>query len=162
MHNLVFGLKRLHQTAQRYATNALRFYGLTPARFDVLQVVGSSGMIMQSDLRRMLGVARSTLSKMLTSMERRGLVRRWSVAPQRTPKSVSLTERARELFLRVYALARPAASAVVGEAFAIPPNGFMRYSGVMIVVDDLLDNLRRRVGDRASLQRVYDDFLRDH
>jgi DNA-binding MarR family transcriptional regulator len=161
MHNVVFNLKRLHLTAQRYASDALRAHGLTPARFDVLHIVGGYGGLSQSELRKKLGVARSTISRMLSSMERRGLIRRFSVSPQRAQKWVRLTSRTIEIFVKLSILAKPAAAAAVGYLFEIRPNAFMQYAATMLEVDSRLQHLRRRARDRASMFDPYDDFSPD-
>ncbi|MCA9585013.1 MAG: MarR family transcriptional regulator [Myxococcales bacterium] len=161
MHNVLFNLKRLHLTAQRYASEALRAHGLTPARFDVLHIVGGYGGLSQAHLRRKLGVARSTISRMLSSMERRGLISRFSLAPQRAEKWVRLTDLARALFVQLSLLARPAVAAAVGFIFEIRPNAFMQYVAAMFMIDSHMQYLRARARDRASMFDPYGDFNPD-
>jgi DNA-binding MarR family transcriptional regulator len=81
MHAGFFGLKRAFHGTLRITRSALGRLGLTAARFDLLYAVlhGSGelgGRTLQSDLRRKLGVSRPTVSRMLSSIEELGLIRR--------------------------------------------------------------------------------------
>src|SRR5262249_6579247 len=65
------------QSSLRYTRHALAMVGLTAARFDLLYAVQKESLpTRQSDLRRTLGVSRSTVSVMLASLEELGLVTR--------------------------------------------------------------------------------------
>ena len=85
MHALYFRLKRAFQSTLRSSRPALRHYGLTPARFDLLYAIQGEDhfqrqreppSMWQSTLRRALGVTAPTVSRMLRSLEELGLVRR--------------------------------------------------------------------------------------
>jgi DNA-binding MarR family transcriptional regulator len=92
MHAIFFGLKRAHHGALRITRKALAAMGLTAARFDLLYAVKKvrRGMI-QSALRKVLGVSRATVSRMLASLEELGLVRRTPYEGDRRQKLVELT-----------------------------------------------------------------------
>jgi DNA-binding MarR family transcriptional regulator len=71
--------------------------GLTAARFDLLFAVHAHGSrrMRQRELQRMLGVCRATVSRMLGSLERLGLVRRITSDTDRRRKLVELTKQGR-------------------------------------------------------------------
>lgn len=96
MHAIFFGLKRAHHGTLRLTRSVLAALGLTAARFDLLYAINKSnnGMI-QSTLRKVLGVGRATVSRMLASLEELGLVRRTIPLHDRRQKLVELTTKGR-------------------------------------------------------------------
>ena len=104
MHAIVFGTKRAFHGALRATRKPLHSMGLTAARFDMLSALLSHAGVEnprwmsmhQSELRRLLGVTASVVSRMLKSLERLGLVtRRRPEYGDRRQRIVSLTERGR-------------------------------------------------------------------
>jgi DNA-binding MarR family transcriptional regulator len=75
MHGVSFGVKRAHWGAVRLANYVVGGIGLTAARFDVLYLV-DSGVVSQAALRAKLGIARSTMSRMVRRLVELGLVER--------------------------------------------------------------------------------------
>jgi DNA-binding MarR family transcriptional regulator len=96
MHAIFFGLKRAHHGTLRITRKVLAALGLTAARFDLLYAVkkSSRGMV-QSALRKVLGVSRATVSRMLASLEELGLVRRTVAVQDRRQRFVELTTKGR-------------------------------------------------------------------
>ena len=79
MHALLFGLKRAWHGSLRVTRHAFAALGLTAARFDLLYAVNRYNPqypVTQRKLRLILGVNRTTVSRMLGSLEALGLVRR--------------------------------------------------------------------------------------
>lgn len=78
MDPLFFSMKRGYYASLRYSWRILRGTGVTPARLDVLRCIldARGHELSQPDLVRMLGVARSTMSRMVSALERIGLVTR--------------------------------------------------------------------------------------
>ncbi len=79
MDPVFFTIKRAYYATLRLTRRALAAMGLTAARFDLLDALyrlGTRCVHLQSNLRRGLGVARSTVSRMMRSLEQLGLVRR--------------------------------------------------------------------------------------
>ncbi len=79
MDPVFFTLKRAYYATLKLTRRALAAMGLTAARYDVLDALhrlGSRCVHLQSHLRRAMGVARSTISVMMRSLERIGLVTR--------------------------------------------------------------------------------------
>ena len=90
VHNIFFGLKRAHHGTLRITRKLLAAFGLTAARFDLLYAVKKERRgILQSALRKVLGVSRATVSRMLASLEELGLVRRTFAKQDRRGKSSS-------------------------------------------------------------------------
>jgi len=88
MHELAFRLKRAHLRAVELHKPLAKEYELTPARFDAMLVIWRcGGKCLQSRVWRELGLAPSTISRMLKAMAEKGLV--WREVSQR-----SLRERA--------------------------------------------------------------------
>jgi DNA-binding MarR family transcriptional regulator len=96
MHAIFFGLKRAHHGTLRITRRVLAALGLTAARFDLLYAVKETRAgILQSALRKVLGVSRATVSRMLASLEELGLVRRSVSKKDRRQKLIELTTKGR-------------------------------------------------------------------
>ena len=96
MHAIFFGLKRAHHGTLRITRSVLAAMGLTAARFDLLYAVMTSGEgLAQSALRKLLGVSRATVSRMLASLEDLGLVVRSAHSYDRRQRCVALTAEGR-------------------------------------------------------------------
>src|SRR5882757_5085939 len=77
MDKIFFGLKRAYYGTLRVTRRSLARIGLTAARFDLLYILEKAGGQMpQREIQRALGVAGSTVSRMLRSLEDLGLVLR--------------------------------------------------------------------------------------
>jgi DNA-binding MarR family transcriptional regulator len=85
MDKIFFVVKRAHHATLKFARPLLAQFGLTPARFDLLYALTEDGLERtQMALRRALGVARATISEMLSALERIGLVERTRDRDKRT------------------------------------------------------------------------------
>ena len=93
MNAIFFGLKRAYHGTLRIARSTLRLLGLTAARLDMLYAIylKTPLKILQSTLRRTLGVSSPTTSRMLASLEELGLVHRSRVAGDGRQRWVELT-----------------------------------------------------------------------
>jgi DNA-binding MarR family transcriptional regulator len=100
MDAVMFETKAAHLAVQRVGRRVLQRYGITPARFDLMNALGTKGM-RQSDLWKYLGVVRSVVSEMIRSLEGLGWVKRVRAADSRT-WLVTLTRRGREIFQRAF------------------------------------------------------------
>ncbi len=76
MHAIFFGLKRAWHGCLRITRRTLAAMGLTAARFDLLYALRKDLSCTQRELRLMLGVNRTTISRMLCSLEALGLITR--------------------------------------------------------------------------------------
>ncbi len=79
MDPVFFTIKRAYYATLKLTRRALAAMGLTAARYDLLDALyrlGTRAVHLQSNLRRGLGVARSTISRMMRSLEELGLVTR--------------------------------------------------------------------------------------
>jgi DNA-binding MarR family transcriptional regulator len=94
MHIVFFALKRAHRGVLRITRQALAKLGLTAARFDLLYAVLEREGFPQSELCRALGVSAPTVSRMLTSLEKLGLILR-DVGSDRRLRHISLTDAGR-------------------------------------------------------------------
>ena len=148
MDAIFFGLKRAHQSTLRFGHGELARYRLTPARFDLLfACTQDGGGMWQSSLRRILGVARSTISRMLASLERLGFLER---AARRYSRYIELTPLGRQVLRRAARrmMGRRLARRAVDGAFGRRPSvRFVRRGDL----EGLLAVVRRRFGDVATL-----------
>ena len=96
----MFDLKAAHLSVQRVGRAFAKPYGLTPARFDLMNALGVDGML-QKDLWKRLNVTRSVICEMLGSLLELEWVKRVRAADSRT-WLVTLTERGREIFQRCF------------------------------------------------------------
>lgn len=107
MQRTIWAVKRAHWRSWAGSLRLLRTGGLfnlrttrklTPARYDVLHLLGQrGGAMVQKAMCAALGVVKSTLSELLTTMERLGLVSRSRFTRAgRTVTTVTVTDVGRE------------------------------------------------------------------
>ncbi len=100
MHAIFFNLKRAFHSSLRFPQKVTRRYGLTPARFDIMYLIDQAyGYVSQRSLRETLGVSRTTVSRMLRSLEEIGMIRRRCAGDRRT-REVYLSDVGRSRFRR--------------------------------------------------------------
>jgi DNA-binding MarR family transcriptional regulator len=159
MHTIFFGLKRAHHATLRLTRVELADRGLTAARFDLLYALKERrNGVRQSALRRLLGVCRATVSKMLSSLEKLGLVRRTIAQFDRRQKIVSLTNRGKWRIARAHCeLTRSGWSQLaVDSALGGEGRPYRWYdedecAEATSFLESLLGYIRDEFGDRATL-----------
>src|SRR4051794_6972670 len=94
MHFISFRLKRAHHCSVRASLPFAKMHGLTPARVDLLYSLHGryQRSCHQLVLRGILGIASSTLSRMLRALEQRGFIRRERCAHDRRAKIILFTD----------------------------------------------------------------------
>lgn len=100
MDAVLFDLKEAHLSAQRVGRMFAKPYGLTVARFDLMNALGVEGML-QKDLWKRLNVTRSVTCEMLRALLELEWVKRVRAADSRT-WLVTLTEKGRAVFRRCF------------------------------------------------------------
>ena len=170
MHAIFFGLKRAHHGTLRITRDVLARMGLTAARFDMLYAIKSrhkSG-VLQSALRRSLGVCRATVSRMLASLEEIGLVTRKVYPFDRRQRLVVLTTlgRWRIAFAHRQITRSGWAQLAVDSALGAEGSKYRWYDpdeciAVTSLLERLLDQLRRAFFDRAKLNYPWNPHLID-
>lgn len=158
MDALMFGVKRAHWSMVKTFGAALdQDCGMTPARFDALYVVFYSGgkrlSTTQQALRRMLGIARSTMSRMLRSLAQLGLVA-LSEEPRGRTRIVELTARGVAIVKRV--MRRFVRSGVVARLLdraIVRPDSFVQKvaDAKRELMGELLWGIRRTFRDRGCV-----------
>lgn len=151
MDPVFFALKRAHHSTLKFLRPMLASLGLTPARFDLLYVVAeSTDGVPQSALRKALGVARATISEMLLSLERIGLVVRERATDRRT-WSVRLTAKAITALWRAIDIGMHSGFVPLTVDGALTRRDAERDSyDSRIALDDYLGSLRRACGDTVQ------------
>jgi len=157
MHAILFGLKRAWHGSLRTTRHALAAFGLTAARFDLLYAAHTRGPVYpptQRELRHTLGVNRTTVSRMLGSLEALGLIAREHALADRRTRLVRLTDRGRSTIRRAIArLMRTGAAQLVVDCAATDTRW---YSPIACLdagdtLDGFLHGLRRAFRDFATL-----------
>jgi DNA-binding MarR family transcriptional regulator len=159
MHTVFFGLKRAHHSVLRISRDALAKMGLTAARFDMLYAVKTHGGDMrQSTLRRWLGVGRTTVSRMLASLEELGLVARrghWHDRRQKVVRLTTLGSKRIDFAHRRFTRSGWAQLAIDTALCGDHQSDRWCDPGQCIVatstIDGMLKHLRRAFWDRATL-----------
>jgi DNA-binding MarR family transcriptional regulator len=99
MDDVLFGVKRAYWASAGFAARKLAKYGITPARLNLLRVIyaGPGRRVSQRYVRHHLGVARSTVCRMIRALEGLGLVERDGsrLAEDRRTLMCALTQRGR-------------------------------------------------------------------
>ncbi len=151
MDQAFFSLKRAHHATLGFMRPLLKRVGLTPARFDLLTALEVENT--QLDLRRRLGLAKATISEMLSRLEELGLIRRmrW-----RRTKFVALTQKACELIQRVYELAiNPGHVPVYVDGVLTRFDAEIDPLPERFAFEGLCARIRRAFGDRANPDLYY-------
>jgi DNA-binding MarR family transcriptional regulator len=93
MHTIPFSLKRTFHGFLRVLRPWFRHFTLTPARFDLLYAIQRDGRDrkLQSEIRNILGVCASTVSRMIDSLVDLGFLRREEDRIDRRERIVVLT-----------------------------------------------------------------------
>jgi DNA-binding MarR family transcriptional regulator len=164
MHTVFFGLKRAHHATLGVTRAALKRMGLTAARFDLLFATKNAGRfgLLQSRLRRLLGVGRTTVSRMLASLEQLGLLTRRVTWSDRRTRLVELTPRGRATITSAHRAFTRSGWAQLALDSALGTSGRYRWyrEGDSIEGTALFDGLLRYVrdafGDRARLRYPWD------
>ncbi|HEX4445392.1 MAG TPA: MarR family transcriptional regulator [Polyangiaceae bacterium] len=158
MHTVFFGLKRAHHATLALTREALKRMGLTAARFDLLFALKDSRLgMLQSRLRRLLGVSRTTVSRMLASLEQLGLLTRKRSWSDRRTRDVNLTPRGRATITLAHRRFTRSGWAQLAVDSALGTDGAYRWyrEGDSIqataLFDGLLRQIRRVFPDRATL-----------
>jgi DNA-binding MarR family transcriptional regulator len=158
MHNVFFGFKRAHHATLGLTRNNLKRMGLTAARFDMLFALKDARLgMLQSRLRRLLGVSRTTVSRMLASLEQLGLLTRKVSWSDRRTRDVHLTPRGRASIVSAHRRLTRSGWAQLALDTALGTDGAFRWyrEGDSIqataLIDGLLGQVRRVFGDRATL-----------
>jgi DNA-binding MarR family transcriptional regulator len=159
MHTIFFGLKRSHHATLRLTRAELANMGLTAARFDLLYAVkqNRSG-VTQSALRKLLGVCRATVSKMLKSLEQLGFVKRRHSTLDRRRKVVELTTIGKQRISRACRefMRSGWAQLAVDSALGAEGQMYRWYDAddcreATSLLESLLGYIRKAFGDRAKL-----------
>lgn len=94
MHEIFFGVKRVHIEVVRLTRRMIFHSHLTPARFDMLRIVKLyPDGVAQGTIQWLLGVTAPVVSRMLKALEALGFVDRERAARDRRSRWVRLTER---------------------------------------------------------------------
>ncbi len=102
MDDLFLGMKRAHLAANWWALHRLKEFGVTPARLDLMRLIYERNYrCSQRDLRRRLGVARATISRMLRSLEKLGWIQREDDPHDRRTRMCVLTSEGRRVVATV-------------------------------------------------------------
>ncbi len=159
MHIAFFGLKRAHHGVLRVTRRELAELGLTAARFDMLYAVLERLEPPQAELCKALGVSAPTVSRMVTSLEKLGLVARKTGSEDRRARFVTLTDAGRrcirdaiEHFVSWGVAQLLVDSALGGQEWT----DRAACARVGKALDETLDKIRRAYGDRGDLYRTWE------
>jgi DNA-binding MarR family transcriptional regulator len=156
MHAIFFGLKRAHHGTLRLTRNVLAALGLTAARFDLLYAVKrSTDRIVQSTLRTVLGVSRATVSRMLSSLEELGLIRRTVLTQDRRQRVVELTTKGRWRIAFAHRQLTRSGWAQLAVDSALGGDNWCDEGDCGHAIESLqmlLDRIRAAFGDHATLE----------
>jgi len=95
MHAVLFSIKRAFHKSVWFGRFLLKDYLLTPSRFDILYILQSRGELSrtpQSTIREILGIASTTLSRMIKALLKLGFIRRERSKLDRRQYEVWLTK----------------------------------------------------------------------
>ena len=163
MHAIFFGMKRAWHGCLRITRGTLAAMGLTAARFDLLYALRKGLGKTQRQLRLILGVNRTTISRMLGSLETLGLVTRERLRfGDRRTRAVELTEEGRRrIGIAIRDLIDSGGaqlavdSAIAGDPWTGQPaldwHDDMACLHGCEVLDSYLRGVRRAYGDSATL-----------
>ena len=160
MNAIAFGTKRAFHGFLRVTRRPLASMGLTAARFDMMSALYGTrdlggttfnGML-QSELRRKLGVTAPVVSRMVRALQSLGLVARYRVDSDRRQWWVELTSDGMARIRSAYRITLRAVQRWVYVAICFglhrdPQKRLVHMEGL----ESYLRALRREFGDRATL-----------
>jgi DNA-binding MarR family transcriptional regulator len=152
MHAVLFSLKRAFQRSVAITRGSFACIGLTPARFDMLYAI-DRGVLVQSQLRRELGVSAPTVSRMLKSLELLGMIQRRRPEHDTRQRVVALTPGGRASIRHARDLAIDSGTAqLVVDTVVGGPLWFSKSTFVAVCnFESILRQVRYNTGDTASL-----------
>jgi DNA-binding MarR family transcriptional regulator len=159
MHTIFFGLKRAHHGVLRIVRSALAQLGLTAARFDLLYAVLEREGVPQFELCQALGVSAATVSRMVTSLEKLGLIARHTTVVDRRLRHVSLTDEGRRIIEEAIGRFVTWGTAQLAVDSALCPTRWSHgelCSRVRRRLEKTLDKIRHAYGDTADLYRPWE------
>ena len=155
MHPITFGIKRTFQGSLRILRPWFAQFRLTPARFDLLCAINhrNRGCLLQSELRALLGVTASTISRMVDSLEELGFLFRTVSLIDRRERVVTLTDIGRRALRdAVEATVPHVAQLIVDSAFVLPWDPRRELpSADLSLLERLFARAREQFRDRAVL-----------
>lgn len=156
MDKIFFGLKRAYYGTLRVTRRSLTRIGLTAARFDLLYILEKAGGQMpQREIQRALGVAGSTVSRMLRSLEDLGLVLREIMLEDHRCTWVELTDAGRRSVLAAARLLIHTRRVKTAVESALCPSGWQNETACLLAraaCDRTLQRFRYAYGDVATLE----------
>jgi DNA-binding MarR family transcriptional regulator len=159
MNAIAFGTKRAFHGFLRVTRKPLGGLGLTAARFDLLSVLLSAGRgdifvagVLQSEIRRMLGVTAPVVTRMVRALQGLGLVKRWRDHWDRRQVRVALTRAGERCIRRAQRVMLPQVRRVVYRAICFGQHRSVNARFLhMSRLEDYLRALRDRFRDKARL-----------
>jgi DNA-binding MarR family transcriptional regulator len=155
MNEHFFCLKRAYHGFLRVTRRPLQVLGLTAARYDLMYALmlrhgdWDVAPMLQSALRRVLGVTGSVVSRMLVSLEKLGLITRKRKERDRRQREIRLTEKGLECIRYAHrALVRSSVRLLcLAISFGKPLDAFLHR----LWFEEYLLVMRREYGDTARL-----------
>jgi DNA-binding MarR family transcriptional regulator len=155
MNKIFFGLKRAYHGTLRVTRRALARMGLTAARFDMLYIIETAGGEMpRRELQRALGVAGSTVSRMLLSLEKLGLLVREIMLEDHRRVWVELTGLGRQSVREAAHFLIASGPTQLAVDSALCPDRWHDATACLVAqaaCDRILRRFRRAYGDLATL-----------
>lgn len=102
-NNVNYLLRRAHQRAEDLFAEAMNGLDVTPRQATLLYTIGQNAGTSLSELTRVSGIDRGTISEMVPRMERRGLLVQAKADDDRRAKALWLTPSGEELVREVVA-----------------------------------------------------------
>ena len=152
MHAISFAIKRLQHRTLAIARRLLKGLVLTPARFDMLYALAHHGnrRLLQSKLRRILGVSAPTVCRMAQSLESLGLIRREQDMLDKRQRIVWLTDLGS--YFLVYCIREVADAMSFMLTLAIGVDWYLDSAFVdLLEFADIVHRIRRSMNDTALL-----------
>jgi DNA-binding MarR family transcriptional regulator len=153
MHPMFFSVKQTHIAALRKLWPLAAECGLTPARFDLMRVVGlyNDVGIPQWKLVRQLGVAPAVVSRMLRELTKLAFVRRYRDPHDRRVNIVHLTDEGEERIAKAISMHEWGywLECIACEAFC-PPNDYASRA-----TQAILTRARVKLKARAPFQHPW-------
>jgi DNA-binding MarR family transcriptional regulator len=164
MHVVMFSMRRAFHLSDQVGLRLAERFELTPARFDLMSALrltcrrNGRKWARQISLRDLVGTSAANISRLLTKLEKSGLVRRLRDAKGRSC-GVRLTAKGRErLAWATRRLVREGVAHRVVQGFFPPRRGESprtakaRNFRTLVRLSAALGTMRRTLGDRARLQ----------
>lgn len=131
-NNFIKNIKQLYLLMNHHIDDELQAYGLARSQFQVLYFVYRGGRLTQKELQEIMQVKAATLTGIIDSLTRKGLIERTENKQDKRSNILCLTQKGRRLGEKIPALHSVIEQRLFNNFSAVEKKMMVRLTGQMI------------------------------